>query len=99
MVVSGLSRLLQLDESSGLHLGTGAAVIPKYLRHKYPSLRQILVDKSKSVLINCAKFFEWPEENDSFRCINIDAESFIMKEKETNNKHNFILVDINGEDD
>ena len=61
LIVTGLSRMLNLRQSKGLHLGVGGAVIPKYLRQNFPELRQVLVDISKSVLKNCSKYFEWPE--------------------------------------
>jgi spermidine synthase len=53
-----------------LHLGGGACAIPQFLYHKIENSTHKVVEASKSVAINCSKYFEWPEKSNRFEVIN-----------------------------
>jgi spermidine synthase len=95
-VVAALNRLLELGNCRGLHLGAGGGAIPKYLHHFFPQSRHVLVDISKSVLLNCQQYFDWPKEDPRFQPVQDEACAFMQKQKES--EFDYIIVDISNDE-
>jgi len=76
-VVVGLSRLSDLTKCRGVHLGGGGCTIAKFLLYKYPHISQIIIEESKSVIVNGSKYFNWPQKDKSFEVLNVEAVKFV----------------------